>query len=83
MKHQKLHGYWGCPLLALSGHFRAPANVRRQGQSKADMEFCSGTVVLFNHLVSRDDQRRRHGEAKCLGGLEIDGEKNSRGLLDR
>ena len=30
------------------------------------MEFCSGTVVLFNHLVSRDDQRRRHVIAGAL-----------------
>src|SRR5262249_30126785 len=39
--------------------------------------------VLFDHLVGAGDERRRHREAKRLGGLEIDNEFELCGLLDR
>jgi hypothetical protein len=29
-------------------------------------------VPSFDHIVSRGEQRRWHGEAECLGGVEID-----------
>jgi hypothetical protein len=30
------------------------------------------TVMLFDHLVGNGEERRRHGEAKHPGGLEVD-----------
>ena len=29
-------------------------------------------LSLFNHVVSKGEQRRRHGEAERLGGLQVD-----------
>ena len=37
---------------------------------------------LFDHLIGTSKQRWRHGEAECLGGLEIDGQLELGGLLD-
>jgi hypothetical protein len=44
--------------------------------------FCVATV-LFNHLVGAAEKREREGKAERLGGLHVDDELNSRGLLDR
>jgi hypothetical protein len=30
------------------------------------------TASLFNHVVSKGEQRRRHSEAERLGGLQVD-----------
>ena len=40
-------------------------------------------IVLFDHLVGACEERGRHGQAKRLGGLEIDHEFEFGGLLDR
>ena len=40
------------------------------------------TAFLFDHLIGTSKQRWRHGEAECLGSLEIDGQLELGGLLD-
>jgi hypothetical protein len=47
----------------------------------ADSAFAAKTASLFDHLVGGGKQRGWHVEAKRLGGLEIDDEPVSRGLL--
>src|SRR5436190_6415468 len=37
----------------------------------------------FNHLVGAGEQRGRNFEAKCLRRLQVDGQFEFRGLLDR
>jgi hypothetical protein len=45
---------------------------------------CTAAItVLIDHLVDAGAQRRRHFNAKCLRGLEIDDQLDFRGLLDR
>jgi hypothetical protein len=41
------------------------------------------TGVLLDHLVGGGQQRLWNGEAKRLGGLEVDGKLDFCGLLDR
>jgi hypothetical protein len=43
----------------------------------------TGDHRLLDHLIGPRQQRRRDREAKGLGGLEVDDELESRGLLHR
>jgi hypothetical protein len=38
---------------------------------------------LLDHLVGGNQQRRRHDQAECPGGVEVDGEIEPGGLHDR
>ena len=40
------------------------------------------SAASFDHLIGAGEQRGRHGEAECLGGLEVDGELELGGLFD-
>jgi hypothetical protein len=40
-------------------------------------------VHLFDHVVGTADQRERHGDAECLGSLEVYDQLDFRDLLDR
>jgi hypothetical protein len=42
-----------------------------------------GEEGLFDQLIGAGEQRGRHSQAKCFGGLEIDDQLKLRGLLDR
>src|SRR3954451_19038895 len=39
-------------------------------------------AALFDHLVGTSEHRGRYGEAKRLGGLQVDGQLKSCGLID-
>src|ERR1043166_4285981 len=41
------------------------------------------SALSLDHLVRLEEQRRRHREAKGLGGLEVDDQLELRGLLYR
>jgi hypothetical protein len=43
---------------------------------------CLRRVQLLNHLVGAAEQRQREGDAKRLGGLEVDDQFDLRDLLD-
>jgi hypothetical protein len=40
-------------------------------------------ILLFDHLVGAAEKRDWKGEAERLRGLEIDGQLDFRGLMDR
>src|ERR1044072_3224088 len=40
------------------------------------------SAASFDHLVGAGEQRRRHGQAECLGGSQIDDEFECRRLFD-
>ena len=44
---------------------------------------CSKLRILLDHFVGAREQRRRHGEAEDLGGLEVDDKLELSGKLNR
>src|SRR6202035_4094396 len=50
-----------------------------QQETQAPQQMAS----LFDHLVSPEDQRRRHIQTDGLGGFQVDREYELRRLLDR
>jgi len=73
-----------CPLWVKSDHFGVLADVRYYPQSDRNSDMPDGRCVplatkvqcsksgLFDHLVGAGKQRRRHGEAERLSGLDVD-----------
>ena len=49
----------------------------------ADITHRSERSLLFDHLVDAGEQKRRHIQADCLGGLKIDDQFVLGGLHDR
>src|SRR5258708_4685308 len=77
---------------AAVGWAKARCSVAARGQNRFravptrprfDMRFCPPYRASFEHLVGATEQRDRDGEAKGLGGLEIDDQVDFRRLLDR
>src|SRR5260370_11650399 len=71
------------------GGFRTPATVHLASPAWPASETLhttglvqvQQTASLFDRLVSTAEQRQRNGDAKCLGGLEIDDHLHFRDLL--
>jgi hypothetical protein len=52
--------------------------------NRPSSDICTATKPqLFDNLVGGGEQRQRHGEAKCLRGLEVDDEQEFGRLLRR
>jgi hypothetical protein len=80
-------GFWRAEMTAL-GQTRSSGDVRVTSafhpiatKSRTSRHFGIGplatnapqqTASLFNHVVSKGEQRRRHSEAERLGGLQVD-----------
>ena len=72
-----------------SWHVRYASNSDPIGASQRNVAMCqklpcgAANTSLFDHLVGAGEQRRRHFQAKRLGGLEIDGQFVFGGHLHR
>ena len=79
-----------CPLWVISGHSACPVDVRftpKSGhvQCTKRCRLCakSGHETLFDHFVGDGEDARRDGQAKRLGGLEVDDQLELDQLDDR
>ena len=75
----------GCP-----PHVRFPSDSDQTADIAGRSGWChkrthalQQTVQLFDHRVGANQQRRRHGEAKGVGGLEVDHQLEFGRLFDR
>ena len=73
----------GSFLPRLTGEVSSPVFPMRLTSEPCRAKCQCGESASLDHFVRASDQRRRHGDTQCVGGLEIDRELELARLFDR